>query len=278
MVSCFRPGLQECVPWPVAGSRADRAPRNIRSVETITSENAPSTRRKASAIASGKVCSRESGDQMHDHFGVAGGLENRSLALPAVRESPCAFTRLPLCATAIDALVRLHQNRLRVEQCRVAGRGVARVPDGQRSPQLRQHIFDKDIRDQAHGLVRAQVHPVRADDPRRLLPAMLQSMQPQVGELFRLGVRINRHHPALFTKFVRQSAMKHFSLRAKPSVRRHRFRLGSAEAVSSDRIHNSRNSETETDTTTRPSSLISICSGTVSPSTRPPSHVSPLSV
>ncbi len=71
-------------------------------------------------------------DQMHDDFGVAGGLENRALAL-----QPCAdFMRIDQVAVVRQrdhALVALHQDGLRVEQRGVAGGGVARVPDGQRA-------------------------------------------------------------------------------------------------------------------------------------------------
>ena len=60
IVSCCSPPRPECGPWPADGSRADRAPQKCGRDVTITSENAPSTRRSASAIASGRVCSRES--------------------------------------------------------------------------------------------------------------------------------------------------------------------------------------------------------------------------
>ena len=67
---------------------------------------------------------------------------------------------------------------------------------------LGQHVLGEDIRHQAHGLVRVQGHAVGADDPGGLLSAMLQRVQAQVSELLRLRVRIDRHHPALFAKFV----------------------------------------------------------------------------
>ena len=72
------------------GSRAAK----IRSGLIMTSENAPSTRRNASAMASGRVCSRER-DQVDEDFGIAAGLENRTLALQ-LRANSSAFTRLPL--------------------------------------------------------------------------------------------------------------------------------------------------------------------------------------
>ena len=43
---------------------------------------------------------------------------------------------------------------------------------------------------------------IGGDDPRRLLPAMLQRMQAQVSELLRLRMSEDRHHSALVVKFV----------------------------------------------------------------------------
>ena len=60
MVSCLCPSRRGIL--PMASGRKPRGSRaaKIRSELSITSENAPSTRRSASAIASGKVCSLES--------------------------------------------------------------------------------------------------------------------------------------------------------------------------------------------------------------------------
>ncbi|HXX01226.1 MAG TPA: hypothetical protein VEJ00_08435, partial [Candidatus Acidoferrales bacterium] len=51
-------------------------------------------------------------------------------------------------------------------------------------------------------LVLVEIQPIRADDARGLLPAVLQRMQAQVSELFRFGVGENRHDTALVMKFV----------------------------------------------------------------------------
>src|SRR5579864_7816927 len=111
---------------------------------------------------------------------------------------------------------------------------------------------------------------------------MLQRMQAQVGERLRLGVRVDRNHPALITKFVR---LQHSALSHQPSVKpprdpchpeglqpRRTYALQSAatagslrNARSSDPSYPSRNSEIEADITTRPSTLISKFPETVSP-------------
>ncbi len=98
--------------------------------------------------------------------------------------------------------VRLHHNGLRIQQRRIARRRIARVPNGQRAAHLGQHIFGKNVRDRSHGLMRMQSHAIGSNNSRGFLPAMLQSMQAQVGELLRLGVGENRDHSALIVKFV----------------------------------------------------------------------------
>ncbi len=74
-------------------------------------------------------------DQVNDHFGVAVGLEDRSLGLQPMPN----FLRVHQVAVVGQrnhALVRLHHDGLSVEQRRIAGGGVTRVSDGQRAVQL----------------------------------------------------------------------------------------------------------------------------------------------
>ena len=100
------------------------------------------------------------------------------------------------------SFVGLHQDRLGVQQRRISRGRVARVPNGQRSPQLGQDILDENIRHQSHGFMGMQRHPIGGHDPRRLLPPMLQGMQAQVSKLLRLRVRIDGDDTAFFMKFV----------------------------------------------------------------------------
>ncbi len=61
-------------------------------------------RRSASAIASGQGLLARARDQVQHDFGVAGGLEDGTRLFEAARIS-AAFTRLPLCASAIVPLL-----------------------------------------------------------------------------------------------------------------------------------------------------------------------------
>ena len=76
------------------------------------------------------------------------------------------------------------------------------MADGQRAADFREHIFGENVGDRAHGLVHARSQAVGGDNPRRLLSAMLQRMQPQVSQLLRLRMGEDRHHAALVVKFV----------------------------------------------------------------------------
>ena len=100
------------------------------------------------------------------------------------------------------ALVRLHHDGLGIEQRRVSGGGIAGVADGQGSPQFGQHFFQKNVGDQAHGLVHVQGHAVRSHNAGRLLAAMLQRMQAEVGKLFGFGMSVDCDYAALVVKFV----------------------------------------------------------------------------
>ena len=69
---------------------------------------------------------------MNDHFGVAIGLKDRALGL----ETMADFVRIHQIAVVGQrdhALVRLHHDGLGIEESRIAGGGVTRVPNGQRA-------------------------------------------------------------------------------------------------------------------------------------------------
>src|SRR6202046_800790 len=100
--------------------------------------------------------------------------------------------------------IRWHQNRLRVEQSRIAGGRITRVTDGQSAPDFRENILSENVGDQAHCFVNARGETVGGDNPRGLLPAMLESMQSQVSEFLRFRMSEDRHHPALVVECLEQ--------------------------------------------------------------------------
>ena len=86
------------------------------------------------------------------------------------------------------ALVAVDQDGLGVEQRLVAGCRVARVADGQVARKFGDHVGLENFFDFAHGAVRMQVGAVARNDPGRFLPAMLQCVKTEIGELGRLGM------------------------------------------------------------------------------------------
>src|SRR6201981_783190 len=92
---------------------------------------------------------------------------------------------------------------------------------------------------------------------------MLQRMQAEIGELFRLRMGVDRYHPALFTKFVERKHLVIGLCKQKTGL------LGDPQdnrnAFSSAPSYNSSSSEIDAETTVWPSSLISSLSDLVSP-------------
>ena len=149
---------------------------------------------------------------------------------------------------------------------------------------LRQDVLGEDSATSPMALWARKRQAVGGDDARRFLSAMLQRVQPEVSQLLRLRVSVDRHHSALVMKFVEACsyqplALSHHSPRrdsvsaAQPSEARQSSNpppslpVPSA-APSPARLRTPRATrETAADTTTLPSSLISTRSGTVSPIT-----------
>ena len=102
-----------------------------------------------------------------------------------------------------QALGGVHANRLRIQERRIAGRGVARVPDGHAAGKLGQHVVGKDLRDQAHAFDVGEMLAVGGGDARRLLSAMLQRVEAQVGLARGVGMAVDGDDAALFVEGVR---------------------------------------------------------------------------
>src|SRR5579862_9079205 len=195
---------------------------------------------------------------MHDHFGIAVGLKDRSLTIESLTNI-LRVDQIAIVRQRHHAFVRLHHDGLRIEQRRIARRRIARVTDAQSPPHFRQNLFVENISDQAHGLVHMQSHAIGGDDARRLLSTVLQRMQSQVGELLGFRIAEDGDHSAFVVKFVerhRDSAFSNQNLA---------IRHCACSAASSAPSYNLLSSSTVADTTACPSNLISICSGIVSP-------------
>ena len=77
---------------------------------------------------------------------------------------------------------------LGVLDVRAAGGGVAHVADGDAPGSARQLVLREGVLHEAHRAVGVELLAVGGDDAGRLLPAVLERVQPEVGEVGRLGV------------------------------------------------------------------------------------------
>ena len=129
--------------------------------------------------------------------GGAGGTANRAVSTSVSEVAwPGPAARAPASAASSRVLVRLPlwpRARLVVGVARKVGwafsqiedaaGGVAAVPDGDVPAQRVQHRLVEDLRNEAHVLVDDDAVPVADRDPGRLLAAVLERVQAEVGEL-----------------------------------------------------------------------------------------------
>ena len=172
-----------------------------RSFVIMTNENAPRTWEMASTIAASVVSGLRAREQMDDDLGVAVGLEDGAFAdqrvaqLAGVHEIAVVANR-ELAVDAVD------DDRLRIRELALAGGRVADVPDGELARQRRQRLGVERLVDVPHRLAVTDLDSVGRGDPRALLSAMLQRVQPEVGEVRGLRVAEDPEDAALFAKLV----------------------------------------------------------------------------
>ncbi len=153
------------------------------------------------AQRSRKIPRLRSRQQMHDHFRIAVRLKNRSAMFqpaPVLRR----IRQISVVAQRHFALVAIDQDRLRIQQCLVARRRIPRVPDRRIPRQRIQHVRLKNFFDLAHRAMQVQIFPVARYNSRRLLPSMLQCIQPEIRELRRFFVSESSEHTTLIVKTV----------------------------------------------------------------------------
>jgi hypothetical protein len=98
-------------------------------------------------------------NELDDNFRIGRGLEIRAFALQSSAHR-AQVHQVAVVRDGDEAFGRLHANGLRVQQRRVAGGGVARVPDRHGAGQLGQHIVGENLADQAHAFDVGQPLPI----------------------------------------------------------------------------------------------------------------------
>ena len=97
----------------------------------------------------------------------------------------------------------IDEQRLRVAQVGDAGGGVAVVADRQASGQARQAVLGKHVVDPPHADLGLHGFAVRRHDAGAFLAAVLQGIEPQVGQLGGLGRTVDADDGAFVVKFIR---------------------------------------------------------------------------
>jgi hypothetical protein len=140
-------------------------------------------------------------DELDDDFGIGGGLEVGAIALEAGAEV-AEIDEVAVVCDGDESPGGVDADGLSVEQGRVAGSGVAGVADGHGAGELGEHVVGEDLRNQAHAFDVGEVLAVGGSDAGRLLSAMLQGVEAEIGFSGGVGVVVNGDYAAFFMESV----------------------------------------------------------------------------
>jgi hypothetical protein len=76
------------------------------------------------------------------------------------------------------------------------------MADGKVPGEADESVFSEDVSNQAHRFVEVKASTIRRDNAGGLLAAMLELMQPEVGELGSFRVGVDCDYPTIFLQFV----------------------------------------------------------------------------
>src|SRR5512145_2772021 len=99
------------------------------------------------------------------------------------------------------------EDRLRVLELGAARRGVTDVSDRERPLQFPEARLGEDVRHQPHGFLHVEGLSVRRHDTGTLLPAMLQSVKPEVCQVRGLSAAQYADHPACVLEFIQHGRL-----------------------------------------------------------------------
>ena len=139
--------------------------------------------------------------QMDEHLRVAVALEDRPTGLE-LRSQLVGVGQVAVVADGERAAGVVDGDRLRVLDVRAPRRRVADVADGRPTGELGQLVLGKRVLNEAHRAMGVEALAVGRDDARGLLAPMLESVQPEVRDVGRLGVSEDAEDAALVVKAV----------------------------------------------------------------------------
>lgn len=140
-------------------------------------------------------------NKLDDDLGVARRLKESPFAFK-FRANVAEIYQVAIVRNRDEPLRRIHTNGLRVQQRGVAGRRVARVPDGHIAVQLRQHFFGKDVGNKPHALDIREIRAIGSRNASRLLPAMLQCVKTKICLPSRVRMPVNRDNATFLPQLV----------------------------------------------------------------------------
>jgi hypothetical protein len=156
--------------------------------------------------------------QVNDDLGVARGLEDRAAMLERPPPLPCA-REVAVVPQRELSFVAIDDDGLRVHQRGVARSRIASVTERRIAGKPREHLRLENFLHQPHAFFEVEFAAVAGHDPSRLLPAMLQGIQAQVGDLRGFAVAEDPAYAAVVVEpvvFDLDHAV-HLALRARPS-------------------------------------------------------------
>src|SRR6266571_331882 len=140
-------------------------------------------------------------DQVQDDLRVAGGAEDGALLLETVADGR-GVDQVAVVGDPDLSLARFDHERLGVLQAALHGGGVSHVADRQVALQPAELILLEDARDMAHASLLVQTVAAGGDDAGRFLAAVLQTVQPEIGQVRGLGVVVDPEYAALIVEVI----------------------------------------------------------------------------
>ena len=165
----------------------------------------------------GKIAGGGARKKMDDDFGIAIGLEDGAFVLELAAPFG-GVGEIAVVAESDFALVAIDEDGLRVQQRFVSGRGIARVTDGEMARELRENARLENFFDFAHGFVEVEVDAVTGGDAGGLLPAMLKSVQAEIGEVGGFRMAKDTEHATVVVEMVVEDVdLSHFDVSVRSS-------------------------------------------------------------
>ena len=100
------------------------------------------------------------------------------------------------------AFVAVDHDGLRVDQDVVAGSGIARVPDRSRAGQMRHRFRRENFLHVSERFVKMQIRAVGGRNAGGFLPAMLQRVKAEIGELRGFGMAEYAEHSTVIVEVI----------------------------------------------------------------------------